>query len=114
MTPDEKETLRSQIVKELAECDSTVERLIEASAAVSPDKSIGRLTRMEMIGDLNVSKAKLSQLQERRYKLKVALQKIDQPGFGICVKCKQTIPMERLLAIPESVMCVPCLQKLRK
>jgi hypothetical protein len=37
-------------VKEIAECDATVERLIEASASVSPDKSIGRLTRMEMIG----------------------------------------------------------------
>jgi len=108
MTPEEREELRTRIQKELAECDGTIERLKEASASVSPDKAIGRLTRMEMIGDLNVSKAKLNQLEEKRYKLKVALGKLDRPGFGVCVGCRRPIPVERLLAIPEAVMCVGC------
>ncbi|MBU2525038.1 MAG: TraR/DksA C4-type zinc finger protein [Bacteroidetes bacterium] len=41
-------------------------------------------------------------------KLNLALQNIDDPDFGTCAKCNQNIPLQRLLAVPESRFCMSC------
>ncbi|MGS2761853.1 TraR/DksA family transcriptional regulator [Sinomicrobium sp. M5D2P9] len=28
--------------------------------------------------------------------------------FGICIKCKKPIPMGRIMAMPQSTLCVHC------
>ena len=111
MTPEEKDELRKRIETEIADCEVTIERLEEASKAVAPDNALGRLTRMESLGDQGVSKAKLAQQQEKRYKLRLALEKLNTPGFGICVRCQRPIQVERLLALPEAVICVACARR---
>lgn len=113
MTPDEKDTLKRQLQKEIEEADCTIERLVEASRAVAPDNALGRLTRMETMSDQQMSKAKLLRMQEHRVQLRSALNRLPSPDFGICNACKGTIPIERLLAVPEARVCVPCLNKLR-
>ncbi len=37
-----------------------------------------------------------------------ALERIDAGTYGICVRCGQPIPEERLAAVPYAVLCVPC------
>jgi len=37
-----------------------------------------------------------------------ALGRIDTGTYGICVRCGQQIPEERLAAVPYAVLCVPC------
>ena len=37
-----------------------------------------------------------------------ALDRIDAEGFGVCVGCKSSIPMDRLLARPDDRLCVSC------
>lgn len=37
-----------------------------------------------------------------------ALDRIKQGNYGICLKCKQEIPQERLEAIPYAFMCISC------
>ena len=37
-----------------------------------------------------------------------ALERIDAGTYGICVRCGQSIPEERLAAVPYAVLCVPC------
>ena len=113
MTPQEKKNIKQLLEIEIDAADRTIERLKEASQAVAPDNALGRLTRMETMGDQQMSKAKLFKMQERRVELRNALRTISSPTFGCCNVCKQTLSVERLLAVPEARVCVPCLNKLR-
>lgn len=79
----------------------------------APDNALARLTRMEAIGDQNVAKAKLSQLRERREKLKDAMNRLPRADFGMCGTCGRPIAMDRLLALPEARVCMPCLNRAR-
>ncbi|MFC3876086.1 TraR/DksA C4-type zinc finger protein [Winogradskyella maritima] len=40
--------------------------------------------------------------------LKRVLENVGTPDFGICVKCKQTIPLGRIFIRPQSLLCVNC------
>ena len=113
MTSDEKENLKHLLEKEIDAADHTIERLKEASLAVAPDNALGRLTRMETMGDQQMSKAKLYKMQERRVELRNALRRLPSPTFGLCNGCKQPLSVDRLLAVPEAQVCVPCLNKIR-
>jgi DnaK suppressor protein len=37
-----------------------------------------------------------------------ALEKLDEGTYGICERCEQQIPKERLRAIPWAALCVQC------
>ncbi len=63
---------------------------------------------MESLNDQGVSGAALNRKREKRYQLEQALGGIDQPGFGRCRVCDRPIPIERLLALPESTRCASC------
>ena len=108
MNADHLNAFRDRLESEIAECKEHIAQLEIDAAPVPPDSSLGRLTRMESLNDQGVSKAALLQAQERLYQLTQALAQVDTPGFGSCRLCRQPIPLERLLAIPESTRCVRC------
>lgn len=49
-------------------------------------------------------------LKEKCRKLELVLRRIDagDPDYGYCAECGEPIPVERLLAVPESEYCVDC------
>ena len=44
----------------------------------------------------------------RLEKINNALERIKQGKYGICLKCKQEIPENRLKAIPYAFLCIKC------
>lgn len=40
--------------------------------------------------------------------IKNALERVDEEGYGICKYCQKEIPVQRLLARPESNSCIEC------
>jgi DnaK suppressor protein len=46
----------------------------------------------------------------RLERLDAALMRIDADNFGVCFKCEKTIPMSRLRILPESTICIDCLE----
>ena len=78
------------------------------SAAVEPDKGLGRLSRMEAMQDqqmvLELRRRKKRQLLE----VKNAISRIEQNLFGKCVFCGKKISSERLNVFPEVQSCVNC------
>jgi len=48
--------------------------------------------------------------REKAYlgKLELALRKIDEGAFGICVECEEPINKKRLEARPETQLCIRC------
>jgi len=103
--------LKNLIEAEIIEEKSLIKNLVETSKPVSPDNAIGRLTRMEAISSRGVSESSLKSAREKLAKLEKALGKIDQPGFGVCVRCNKQIPFGRIMALPENNVCVTCAEK---
>ena len=110
MNAEQKTKLRELINKEIEELKLTIERVKETIQPIAPDDAIGRLTRMEAINAKSVSEANLRSSQARLSKLESALNNIDDPEFGICAGCEEPIPIGRLMVIPESRMCVKCIE----
>jgi len=108
MNDERLEELRAQISAELETTRMDVERLEKSAAPVSPDNALGRLTRMDSLNDQGLGVAALSQKREKLYNLEKAMENIGKAGFGSCTVCQLPIPIERLMALPETTRCVNC------
>lgn len=111
MNPEEREELKREILNEIEIQKHQIESLKESVKPIAPDNAIGRLTRMEAIGSKAVSEASLNSARTKVAKLEIALGKINDPEFGLCSRCSNPIPKGRIMLLPESVVCVPCVEK---
>jgi DnaK suppressor protein len=98
-------TLISGIIEELIK---SIVYLKEAIKPIEPSCALGRLTRMEAIGEKGVNEAMLSKSKARLIRLENAIKRIETGNYGICVKCNKDIPIGRLEAVPEALICVNC------
>jgi DnaK suppressor protein len=89
-------------------------QLEEMSQPVSPDPAIGRLTRQDAMQQQQMTLESRRRLELQQTQLKTALKRIDDGKFGLCVMCKEPIATERLKIVPESPLCVLCLEKRSK
>lgn len=78
------------------------------SAPVPPDNAIGRLTRMEAIGSKSINEAALRKSRATLALLEKAIRTIDADDFGLCHDCEEPIAFARLMAMPETTLCVAC------
>lgn len=89
-----------------------IKRLEEITKPISPDNAIGRLSRMEAIGEKSVNDAALRNAKLRVTKLTQALRRIEDGDFGECLECGDDISEKRLKTIPESTLCIKCASRL--
>tara|TARA_B100000287_G_C20312741_1_gene654530 strand:- start:32 stop:364 length:333 start_codon:yes stop_codon:yes gene_type:complete len=75
---------------------------------IAPENAIGRISRMDAINNKSVTEAVLRDAKIKLKQLNHIKSKINLPDFGKCFKCKQQIPLGRLLIRPESIHCVKC------
>lgn len=105
MNPKE---MNAMILKEIAKTEALIQEYRESTQPVSPDNAIGRVSRMDAINNKSVTESTLRRAEEKLSRLEHILTRVGKPDFGICVKCRQTIPLGRILIKPESVYCVNC------
>lgn len=74
--------------------------------SIAPDDAIGRVSCMEDINRKRVMVAAIREAEQRQRKLKLVLDKVNESDFGICCKCKKTIPEGQLRIRPETELCV--------
>lgn len=108
MTEAQKSDLKEKIEKKIEEMEDEIIRLEDMTQPISPENSLGRVSRMDAINNKSVAEASLRSVRRRLDKLKDAITKIDEVGFGDCIRCKRPIPMARLMFMPESNKCVRC------
>ena len=108
MTKEEKGLLKVKIHETIATLENEIIHLEEVAAPVSPENSIGRVSRMDAINNKSVAEASLRSAKRKLANLKHALTKMDLPNFGDCARCKQPIPSARLMYMPDSPYCVRC------
>lgn len=111
MTDIEYSELKKMIKELIMQLDNSNVYLEEATQPIEPSVAIGRLSRMEAIGEKSVNEARHVNVKLRLEKLKNALGRMEDGSYGICVRCKGEIPLGRLLAVPETLICVPCAEK---
>ena len=88
--------------------EKDIEETEKMTQPISPENSIGRVSRMDAINNKSVMEASLRNKISKRNKLKLALTQIDKPGFGACLNCKRQINPARLMFMPESTKCFNC------
>jgi DnaK suppressor protein len=104
----EKDTLKNKIEEEIILTEEQITLLQEKVKPIAPDCSLGRLTRLEAMGEQHVNNKILDESKIKLTRLKNALLRIDKPMFGICIECEEEIGFGRMSIRPESVRCVAC------
>ncbi len=108
MTQKERITIKETIDKELSALKEQIIDLEEKVKPIAPDCGLGRLTRLEAMGEQHVNNKILDESRIRLTRLGNALQRIDKPMFGICIECEEVINIARISIRPESLRCVSC------
>ena len=108
MTSEDKHTIKETIELELKKLEEQIETLKEKTKPISPDCSLGRLTREEAMNEQMMNKKVLNESTLRQTRLNNAFKRVDHEMFGICIVCEEPIALGRMLIRPESVRCVDC------
>ena len=102
------EAYRKTLQNSLEEIEDYLTKTEESAEAVSPDKSLGRLSRMEAMQDQQLILEARRRKKMQKVAVLSALQRIENGQFGICIFCGKPIVPERLEVAPESSTCISC------
>ena len=100
--------IKKTIEDEIAKTKETISEYKEMVKPMAPDVAIGRVSRMDAINNRSVVEAALRKAEEKLMNLEKVHSKIGSSDFGICMKCKNEIPLGRILIRPESLLCINC------
>ena len=112
MTTKQREQIKAKIIEDTLSLEHEIDELKEKTKPITPDCSLGRLTRQEMIQEQQVNMHAMHEAEIRLNKLKYALQKVDEDDYGICAECDEEIVFGRLMILPESSYCISCITEL--
>jgi len=102
--------IKQKITEEISKTETVIKEYKELSKPIEPDCAIGRVSRMDAINNKSVVEASLRQAESKLRNLQRVFSQLGSDEFGICLKCKQPIPLGRILIRPESLFCVNCAQ----
>ncbi|MEM7102562.1 MAG: TraR/DksA C4-type zinc finger protein [Bacteroidota bacterium] len=108
MDDKQREEIREIISKEIEKTTITIKEYEEMTKPIAPENAIGRISRMDAINNKSVADAALRQAKRKLKNLQFALSKVDDKNFGHCRRCKNLIPIQRILLVPQSQFCVRC------
>ena len=112
MNKTQLQEIKTKINEYIVHLKTEIISLEEKTKPITPDCSLGRLTRQEMIQEQQVNEHALHESKIRLNKLNYAAVKVTKEDYGICMECEEDILFERLLLVPESSHCVSCKQEL--
>lgn len=110
MTKEELKNIEKTIQEEIKKTLQSISNLKELTKPIAPENAIGRISRMDAINNKSVNEATLAKAKQKLKNLEITLSNINEPDFGICAKCNQTIPIGRIMLMPHSRFCVNCAQ----
>ena len=89
--PKNQEAYRKTLQDSLEEIEEYLTKTEESAEAVSPDKSLGRLSRMEAMQDQQLILEARRRKKMQKVAVLSALQRIENGQFGICIFCGKPI-----------------------
>ena len=108
MKKENKIVVENKILEEINKTTASILEYKKLCKPIAPNDAIGRVSRMDAINNKSVLEAALRKAESKLKKLKIVQKEIKTSGFGICLRCKNPIPIQRLIIVPESKKCVNC------
>jgi len=106
----QKKEIHKKLLHEIDNTQKKIAEYTELCKPIAPENSIGRISRMDAINNKSVVEAALRAAENKMQQLQLMQHKIKDTDFGMCNKCKQNIPLGRLIIRPHSKFCVNCAQ----
>lgn len=105
--------LVEQLKSRRDELEAAVAAMGHADAPVELDQAAqGRLSRMDAIAQQEMARAGRAHLGVELERIDAALLRAAQGRYGLCCRCGQPIPVERLQADPSVPFCIDCLDEI--
>lgn len=104
----DKELLLEKIRTEIPKLEKKIENYRDLTQPISPENAIGRVSRMDAINNKSVLENGLRNAEKKLQQLKRVQERINDRDFGICIQCKQSIPIPRIMIQPGTRYCVNC------
>lgn len=108
MTEKERKEIEELVVKAIVTTKQTIEEYKEETKPIAPDCAIGRVSRMDAINNKSVVEAALRVQENKLRGLLYVQTTINEDDFGHCARCKNSIPIQRILLVPHNKFCVRC------
>lgn len=108
MNPEQRQLYKDKLEAVLLEIEDYLSKSEDAAEAVSPDKSLGRLSRMEAMQDQQLVLEVRRRQKRRKAEVFNAISRLEQDQYGKCIFCGSQIAEERLDAFPEVQTCTKC------
>lgn len=100
----EREAYTKSAISLRAEADQLAEDREPGEVQFDEESGQGDTMNVERERDLALSAQALASIGE----IDVALAKVDKGTYGVCERCGERIPKERLKALPHAALCVKC------
>ncbi len=107
MTEKQQNQLKGKIISEMERLKTDLEQM-QALATEPEVEDSDEVTRMEALMAKRFSEATLLTMQKRYAALEYALKRMQEGEFGICMECGESIGVARLMAMPETTLCIDC------
>lgn len=108
------ERFKKQLEELAAELNVAVQGKADATAPVTLDTSIGRLSRIDAIQSQQMALGLKARQQQQLLRVQNALKSVANGTYGQCRRCKGPIAIERLEAQPDAGFCVQCAEPARR
>jgi len=112
MNKKQKEYIKDKILSDIEQLIRDIEDLKEKNKPIKPENSLGRLTRLDAMGEKSITESLLHKSELRLKKLLFVKDRTEHKSFGCCNICDELINYERLKIVPESTVCIECANKL--
>lgn len=110
MDEEQRKKIKSVLKKEIQKTKESILSYEEMTKPISPENSIGRVSRMDAINNKSVQESALRSARKKLSQLQAQISKIKDERFGLCSRCGKPIQELRIIKLPESSHCVRCAQ----
>lgn len=108
MTNEELKSITELLFVEIEKTNQLILEYKKETQPISPDDSIGRVSRMDAINNKSVVEAALRTQENKLRGLLHVQSKLNDEDFGLCNRCNKPIPIQRILLVPHNKFCVRC------
>ncbi len=108
MKQSDQNRFRPLVEANLAEVREQLSVEDETAKPITPDASIGRLSRVDAMQVQQMSLEAKRQREALQSRLERALRLLDEGDYGACPQCENDIAITRLEALPDAIFCFEC------
>ena len=111
MTPKEIQEIKEKIDSEKEKTQKEISDYKELTKPIAPDCAIGRVSRMDAINNKAIYDNALRKAENKLRNLEYVITQLEKSDFGLCAKCNSKIPIQRIIIMPQSRLCVNCVSR---